>query len=250
MRARRASLPVLLLAALFRAETVEAARTGDVHFSILGGPIFTLADATASSPPIAYPTFGIGSSLAAFPVGEEPKGAIPQFHASVSVSTSERVTVSFDARRFEVEDPNSSLRRSVLAIGPGIRRTVGHGSARPFLQASILLLTEEFHGSRLVSTDAGFGLGLLVGMDVPLGDVVSVPMAASALFGQAENDVSNVGLAVGLAFHANVGHEDPATVEPIGVQAESAPRRPTEADHDPRNRVSVSIGMGGYQFGK
>ncbi|MEO6463637.1 MAG: hypothetical protein ABIP29_11235 [Candidatus Eisenbacteria bacterium] len=256
MPARHASVVLLLLFPI--ANPVAADERDRFHAWFSAGPTFLLSGTPPDipSPPVLLSAIGRPAAALAFPVGENPKGAIPQFQAGVAFDVTPRVAVSFDLRRLEVElrparSGIEALRRSVLAWGPGVRRTVGDGATRPFLQANVLMITEAFHGAERDGSGIGVGLGLLAGADLRVTDALSIPIAANVLLGQAINDVSSVGLVAGLAVHPSTGWSaDPAirAIEIAAAQTATA-NVPNPDREQTRDRLAVSLGYAWYTGG-
>lgn len=227
MPARRVC-PALLLLLLAIAPRAGADERDRFHAWVLGGPAFLLQP------------------------GDDAKGAIPQVQAGVALAATPRVDVSFDVRRLEVElrPPTTpygeGLRRSILAWGPGIRRTIGDRVARPFLQANVLLITEHLDDDAVIQESGiAVGLGLLAGADIRVTEAFSIPIAANVLLGQAITDVSSVGLVAGLALHPSTGWSaDPATRALEAAAARTAKR---EVEVPPRSRVELAGGTSATQ---
>ena len=94
---------------------------------------------------------------------------------------------------------------SASFFGPGARWSSGQGSVRPYLQANVFFVTEttriEFGGLSSEVDDDGVGFGLMGGADIRLSRLLSLPLEASYLNGKPENDVSSLGMSVGLTFN-------------------------------------------------
>ncbi len=90
-------------------------------------------------------------------------------------------------------------------FGPGVRWSSGEGSVRPYLQANVFFVTETLrYDFGDISTDAdedGAGFGLMGGADIRLSRLLSLPLEVSYLYGKPENDVSSLGMSVGLTFN-------------------------------------------------
>ncbi len=117
-----------------------------------------------------------------------------------SMVTSDEVTDDTGGFPSEVD-----VQHDASYFGPGVRWSSGTGSVRPYLQANVFFVTETLRydfGS--ISTDAdedGAGFGLMGGADIRLSRLLSLPVEASYLYGKPENDVSSLGMSVGLTFN-------------------------------------------------
>lgn len=145
-------------------------------------------------------------------------GAVPQFHAGLGVAIKPRVVLSFDVRRYEVADEPTGRVRTVLAVGPGVRRIAGNGKVRPFLQANFLHVRESLDGvdgdpSFFDDQSSGLALGLMGGADVALGRTFSAPVGISVLLGEADEDVSCLGVSAGVSFHPPFLESEPGAVD-------------------------------------
>jgi len=245
MRTRRAALVLLfLLGSIVHPPFAAADERDRFHAWLLAGPTFLLDGSPRfGSPAVPLPT--LYSTALGLPAGDNPKGAIPHFHAGFAMAATPRVSLSFDVRSFEVEQrlPATSSseppRLNVLAWGPGVRRTVGSGSLRPFLQANVLVLTEDLDGAANDGSHQSVGLGLLAGADVHLTDALSIPIAATILLGKPRNDVSSVGLVAGLAVHPATGWSaDPAV---RAIEMRDGDGR-TAVETPPRSRLELGLG--------
>ena len=219
------------------------------HAWLLAGPTFLL-DGNLRFGNLSFPT---SSTALELPAGDNPKGAIPQFDAGFAIAATPKVSLSFDVRNFEVEQRNPAnrlepFRLSVLAWGPGVRRTVGSGSLRPFLQANVFVLTEDLSGSGDSGSHQGVGFGLLAGADVHVTDALSIPIAATVLLGQPRSEVSSVGLVAGLAVHPSTGWSADPAVRAIEMRE----REVIAVEAPPRERAELGLGLsetqnfGGY----
>jgi len=242
-------LPFLLLASIAHPPFAAADERDRFHAWLFAGPTFLL-DGNPGFGNLSFPT---SSTALELPAGDNPKGAIPQFHAGFAIAATPKVSLSFDVRSFEVQQQNPAYpgepsRLSVLAWGPGVRHTVGSGSLRPFLQANVFVLTEDLDGPGDEGSHQGAGLGLLAGADVHLTDALSIPIAATVLVGQPRNDVSSVGLVAGLAVHPSTGWSADPAVRAIEMRE----REETAVEAPPRSRVELGFGwsetqnFGGY----
>lgn len=255
MPAARPARTALALLFMIAAPPVAAGERDRFHICFAAGPTYFLArspEVHIPYPPGPFTRSGGHAMDLALPVGENPQGAIPQFHFGIAIPATPRLAVSFDVRHFEVElrpaEPGRpAIARSVLSWGPGVRRTIGQGRARPFLQANVLLFTEELDGPNFRESGLGVGLGLLTGADLRVTDALSIPIAANVLLGQGINDVSSVGLTAGLAVHPATGWSADPVIRAVEVIAAQNP--PPALPADPRSRVEFGAGSSGtYQF--
>lgn len=260
MLAARPARTVLSLLILIAAHPAAADERDRFHAWLLAGPTFMRSESPEYPAPHPGPgpivVFGPRPGAArtfSLPVGENPRGAIPKFHAGIALGATPRLALTFDVRRFEVElrppaDPeDEALRRSVLAWGPGARWTMGAGRMRPFVQASFLLITEDIDGFTVDESSTGPGLGLLAGADLHVSDALSIPVAADLLWGRASHDVSSLGLMAGLAVHPATGW----SADPVRREVEIAAAQHTTPDvpADRRSRVELGAGSSGtHQF--
>jgi len=90
-------------------------------------------------------------------------------------------------------------------FGPGVRWSSGTGSVRPYLQANVFFVTEtariDFGDLSSEADEDGAGFGLMGGADIRISRLLSLPVEASYLYGKPENDVSSLGMSVGLTFN-------------------------------------------------
>ena len=76
---------------------------------------------------------------------------------------------------------------------------------RPFIQANIFLVNEkaevEQGGFKVSGSDSGAGFGISAGVDIPASKLLSIPIEADYMYGKPSDDVSGIGVNVGLTFN-------------------------------------------------
>lgn len=90
-------------------------------------------------------------------------------------------------------------------FGPGIR-LVGQGEgARPFVQASFFLVSEEvefeYQDVTVSADDSGIGFGVFAGVDIRASNLISIPIQGEFVYAKPEDDVSGIGATIGITFN-------------------------------------------------
>lgn len=120
---------------------------------------------------------------------------------NVDVTVDSRSTISTHGDAYNV---NETLTCSFF--GPGIRLIAPNEGVRPYVQANVFLVTEEgkveagrylFYGG----TQTGAGFGVSAGVDIRAGRLLSVPIEANYMYGAPSDDVSSLGVNIGLTFN-------------------------------------------------
>lgn len=90
-------------------------------------------------------------------------------------------------------------------FGPGIRLVGRGGGARPFVQASFLLVSEEvefeYQNVTVTTDDSGVGFGIFAGVDIRASDLISIPIAAEFVYAEPADDVTGIGGTIGITFN-------------------------------------------------
>ena len=109
-----------------------------------------------------------------------------------------RATVSTDS------EAGVDLTLTNSYVGPGVRVN-GTGVGHPFGQVSVLFASEEFEaeqgGLKISGSESGVGFAVAGGVDMPVSPLLSVPIELHYLYAKPEDDVSGLGLSVGLTFN-------------------------------------------------
>jgi len=90
-------------------------------------------------------------------------------------------------------------------FGPGIR-LVGQGEgARPFVQASFFLVSEEiefeYQDVTVTADESGVGFGVFAGVDIRASNLISIPIQGEFVYAKPEDDVTGIGASVGITFN-------------------------------------------------
>lgn len=90
-------------------------------------------------------------------------------------------------------------------FGPGVRIVSPIEGVRPYVQANIFLVKEqvetEEQGLKLSASETGAGFGLCGGVDIRASDLISVPIEGNFKYGKPSDNVSGLGINVGLTFN-------------------------------------------------
>ncbi len=93
-------------------------------------------------------------------------------------------------------------------FGPGVRFNGAAGSVRPFLQVNVFFAREtvrlEVGNSGSDASENGAGFGVAGGADIRLSRLLSLPIEANFLYAKPENDLTSLGMQVGLTFNFGV----------------------------------------------
>jgi hypothetical protein len=94
---------------------------------------------------------------------------------------------------------------STSYFGPGIRLISASEGTRPYAQANFYLVSEdlelEYSGVTISGSESGVGFGLAAGVDIRASNLISIPLEAHYLYAKPADDVSGIGLSVGLTFN-------------------------------------------------
>ena len=104
------------------------------------------------------------------------------------------------------EDAEGSV--SMLWTGGGVRLSGKGSGPRPYGQLNLYFVTQhqkiEFGGNREfehLRKNNGAGLGAQAGVDIPVSDLLSIPIELNVLTGSAGGSFTGYGASVGLAFN-------------------------------------------------
>jgi hypothetical protein len=90
-------------------------------------------------------------------------------------------------------------------FGPGIRIASPSEGIRPFVQANLFLVEETFDtevgNTRITASENGAGFGISGGVDIRASNLLSIPIEADFMYGKPSDDVSSLGVNVGLTFN-------------------------------------------------
>ena len=90
-------------------------------------------------------------------------------------------------------------------FGPGVRWNPAVGGARLYLQGNFFFSNEEVEiqqgGATLSASEGGTGFGLFGGVDIPLSNLLSMPLEVNYIYAKPADDVSGVGVTIGLTFN-------------------------------------------------
>ncbi len=90
-------------------------------------------------------------------------------------------------------------------FGPGVRIVSPNEGTRPFVQANFFFVTEkaeaESGGIKISGSENGAGFGISGGVDIRASELLSIPVTANYMYGKPSDDVSGLGINVGLTFN-------------------------------------------------
>ena len=90
-------------------------------------------------------------------------------------------------------------------FGPGVRLVSPNEGARPFVQANFFLVDEEIelerNGTKVSFSENGVGFGVCAGVDLRASNLISIPIEANYMYGKPSDDVSGIGINVGITFN-------------------------------------------------
>jgi len=137
-------------------------------------------------------------------------GALGQFayryslHGSVDLTLDGRSVFASDEVGTEIFT-TVDVEHDASWFGPGVRWNGSAGAVRPYLQGNVFFVTETLtfdSGDVETSTDeTDVGFGVMGGVDIRLGRLLSLPLEVAYLYGKPENDVSALGMSAGLTFN-------------------------------------------------
>jgi hypothetical protein len=119
---------------------------------------------------------------------------------NLDLTLDSRATVSTGTER------GVDLRLTNSFFGPGVRIVSPNTKGiRPFVQANLFLVSErgeaERGGFKVTASDNGAGFGVSAGVDIPASRLLSIPIEADYMYGKPSDDVSGIGVNVGLTFN-------------------------------------------------
>jgi hypothetical protein len=125
----------------------------------------------------------------------------PQFDGTID----SRATVSTSTATDPFSGQSLDLTLTNNYFGPGVRWNLSPQAPHPFLQANFYLVSENFeadvNGTKVSNSDSSAGFGVSGGVDFPISKLLSIPVEVHYLYGKPADDVSGVGLQVGLAWN-------------------------------------------------
>ena len=90
-------------------------------------------------------------------------------------------------------------------FGPGLRVISPHEGIRPYAQVNFFFVSEsvelEEGGFTVTSDESGVGFGISGGVDIRASNLLSIPIEATYMYGKPEDDISAIGINVGLTFN-------------------------------------------------
>ncbi len=90
-------------------------------------------------------------------------------------------------------------------FGPGVRIISPNEGVRPFVQANLFLVREQIEteqdGLKLSASKTSAGFGMSGGVDIRASDLISVPIEGNFKYGKPADNVSGLGINVGLTFN-------------------------------------------------
>ncbi len=90
-------------------------------------------------------------------------------------------------------------------FGPGVRIVSPSEGVRPFVQANFFLVKEEAEaeqgGTKVTASENGAGFGISGGVDIRASNLLSIPIEANYMYAKPSDDVSGLGINVGLTFN-------------------------------------------------
>lgn len=118
---------------------------------------------------------------------------------NLDITVDTRATASWE----EVAGVDLFLTNSFF--GPGVRWYRPSGSAQVYLQGNVFYVNEEAQaeqgGVKVSASDSSAGFGLMGGVDFRVTDLLSMPLEVSYLYGKPGDDVSGLGVTVGVTFN-------------------------------------------------
>ena len=118
---------------------------------------------------------------------------------NLDLSLDLRSTVSFQT----VSDVDLTLTTSFF--GPGIRLISPNEGTRPFVQANFFAVSEDIEleqgGVKISGSESDVGFGICGGVDLRASNLISIPIEVNYMYGKPADDISGVGINVGLTFN-------------------------------------------------
>lgn len=100
---------------------------------------------------------------------------------------------------------NGEFSHTASYFGPGVRFQGAAGSVQPYVQASVYFAREtvrlDVGNTGTDTSEDGVGFGVAGGADIRLSRLLSLPIEVNYLYAKPENDVSSLGLQLGLTFN-------------------------------------------------
>lgn len=122
-------------------------------------------------------------------------------------SVQRNLDLTFDVRGAQSTDSGGGVDFTLTNSywGPGIRLISPKEGTRPYVQANFLFVREEAEaksgGVTVTGHDTGAGFGISGGVDIRAGNLLSIPIEANYMYGKPADDISGVGVNVGLTFN-------------------------------------------------
>jgi outer membrane protein with beta-barrel domain len=118
---------------------------------------------------------------------------------NIDLTLDSRATVSTDnAGGIDFTLTNSYL-------GPGVRLISPNEGMRPYVQANFFFVREKAEGEsggvKATASESGAGFGVSGGVDIRAGNLISIPIEANYMYGKPADDISGIGINVGLTFN-------------------------------------------------
>jgi hypothetical protein len=103
-------------------------------------------------------------------------------------------------------DAGSDITVNVGFFGPGVRYIAPHEGVRPYVQANIFIVGEDFsvqsgNTTYNSNTESSAGFGASAGVDIRASNLLSIPVQAQYLYGKPADNLSSLGFLVGLTFN-------------------------------------------------
>lgn len=122
-------------------------------------------------------------------------------------SLARNVDLTLDARATVSSQTVSGidLKLTNSFFGPGVRLISPREGTRPYVQANFFLVREEAEadtgGVKVTAHENGAGFGISGGVDIRAGELLSIPIEVNYMYGKPSDDVSGIGINVGLTFN-------------------------------------------------
>ena len=123
------------------------------------------------------------------------------------LSVAPNIDISLDLRGTTHSDDinNVDLTLTTGFFGPGLRIISPNEGLRPYVQANFFLVSEtiefEQSGVKVSADENGVGFGISGGVDIRASNLLSIPIEATYMYGKPEDDISAIGVNIGLTFN-------------------------------------------------
>lgn len=123
------------------------------------------------------------------------------------LSIAPNLDVSLDLRGTTHSDNISGVDLTLTTgfFGPGIRVISPNEGVRPYVQANLFLVSEtielEQSGVKISADESGVGFGISGGVDIRASNLLSIPIEATFMYGKPKDNISAIGINVGLTFN-------------------------------------------------